>query len=351
MKRLIKLFVLLGVLILLVIAYLIFMLIRSSSEDDHDDQGNVVPPIITTYTAAQIDIKTMSALSYTTVTDEYCFELNNAGDAWVWTADTAIPLDNVYFASMASALEKVTTETKFKVIETELANYGLSEPWLSVTVSDNTHGVQTFSFGSSTANGEKYYFSSSSNSGYVYTVDTSTASPFNMTPYQMVKNDTLPTIQADRIKRIEFSSSNDVIIYTYYDGGKDESADTDDYWYVTVNSEDEALLDTSICGIIESVYDTIEFSTPVGYTIEDRQSFGLKEATAMTVYYSEPKTITDSATGVSATVTVDKSVCLLLGYMDEEQNDLYACLPDSVLSYSIDASVLSKLYSPVSKVS
>ena len=349
MKRLIKLFVLLGVLVLLVIAYLIFMLVRSANKDDSYDY-EIVPPIITTYTAAQIDIKTMSALSYTTATDEYCFELNSAGNAWVWTANTALPLDNAYFASMASALEKVTAETKFKVSEAELINYGLSTPWLSVTISDNTYGMQTFSFGSSTADGEKYYFASSSNSDCVYTVSADVASPFSMTPYQMVKNDTLPTIDPDRIQRIEFSSSNDTITYTYYDGGKDEHDDTDDYWYVTVNSEDEALLSASICEIIGNVYDSIEFSTPVGYTKEEHQDFGLDEATAMTIYYSERKTVTDSTTGVSATVTVDKSFCLLLGYMDA-QNTLYVRLPDSVLSYSIDASVLSKLYSPVSKAS
>ena len=221
MKRLIKLFVLLGVLALLVIAYLVFMLVRSANKDDSYDY-NTVPSITTTYTAAQIDIKTMSAISYKTATDEYCFELNSAGNAWVWTANTALPLDNTYFASMASSLEKVTTETKFKVTQAELVNYGLNTPWLSVTISDDTHGIQTFSFGSSTTDGGKYYFLSSSNSDCVYTVSAGVASPFNMTPYQMVKNDTLPTIDSDRIQRIEFSSSNDVITYTYYDGGKDE---------------------------------------------------------------------------------------------------------------------------------
>ncbi len=99
------------------------------------------------------------------------------------------------------------------------------------------------------------------------------------------------------------------------------------------------------------MYDSIEFSTPVGYTQEEHQDFGLNEATTMTIYYSEPKTVTDSTTGVSVTVTVDKSFCLLLGYMDTQNNALYARLPDSVLSYSINADILSKLYSPISKAS
>ena len=348
MKRLIKLFVLLGVLALLVIAYLIFMLVHSSNEDEYDDE--IVPPMITTYTAAQIDIKTMSALSYATATDEYCFELNSAGNAWIWTSNTALPLDNVYFASMASALERVTTETKLKVTETELVNYGLSVPWMTITVSDSTNGTQTFSFGLPTNDGEKYYFSSTANSDCVYTVSADIVSPFGMTPYQMVKNDILPTIDPERIQRIEFSSSNDIITYTYYDGGKDEDNDTDDYWYMTVHSEDEKPLHSSIIEIIGDVYDTIDFSAPIGYTKEDQKAFGLTEATTLTIYYSERKTVTDSNTGASATVTVDKSFSLLLGYMDA-QGKLYACLPDSVLSYSIDASILSKLYNTVSTVS
>lgn len=348
MKRLIKLFVLLGVLALLVIAYLVFMLVRSANEED-DYTNDGIPPIMTTYTAAQIDINTMYALSFSTSTDEYCFELNSAGNAWVWTDDTALPLDNTYFANMASALQEVTTATKLKISASELASYGLDAPWLSITVSDDTHGIQTFSFGSS-ASSEKYYFSSSSTSDCVYTVDASVASPFGFTPYQMVKNDTLPTIDSDRIQRIEFNSSNDVTTYTYYDGGKDELSDTDDYWYVTVNSGDEEPVDSETAEIIGSVYSTVAFSTPAGYSESHKKELGLDEATVMTIYYSERKTITDSTTGTSATVTVDKSFSLLLGYLDS-QNALYVCLPDSVLSYSIDASILSKLYSAVSKAS
>lgn len=349
MKRLTKLFILIGVLALLVIVYLIFMLVQSANKED-DYYNDNVTPIITTYTAAQIDVNTLSAMSCKTATDEYLFELNSAGNKWIWTANTDLPLDNTYFANMASALQKVTTDTKVKVSAAELVNYGLNEPWLTVTLSDDVYGIQTFSFGSATSDGEKYYFSSSSNSDCVYTVAADTAAPFNITPYQMVQNDTLPTIDADRIQRITFSSSNDVVTYTYYDGGKDEHDDTDDYWYVAVNSEDEEPLDSSIAEIIGSMYATIEFSTPVGYTAQERQSFGLDETTVMTIYYSERKTVTDSTTGVSANVIVDKTFSLLLGYLDD-QNMLYACLPDSVLCYSIDAGILSRLYSTVSKVS
>ena len=326
------------------------MLVQSANKENDYNDDRVVTPIITTYTAAQIDINTLYAISYKTATDEYLFELNNAQTAWLWTANKALPLDSAYFANMATALQKLTTETKLKVTAAELVNYGLDAPWLSVSVSDNVYGAQTFIFGSATSDGEKYYFASSSNSDYVYTVDAATATPFNVTPYQMVMNDTLPTIDTDRIQRIEFNSSNDVITYTYYDGGKDEHDDTDDYWYVTVNSEDEAPIDPTLSEALASMYSSIEFSTPIGYTTEEQQAFGLDEPTILTVYYSEPKTITDSTTGVSATVIVDKSFSLYLGYLDAS-NYLYACLPDSVLSYSIDAGALSRLYTPVSKAS
>ncbi|MBQ9079484.1 MAG: DUF4340 domain-containing protein [Clostridia bacterium] len=347
MKRFIKLFILLGALVLLATMYFVITLVinKNDTPNSDDDTSN---QINTNYTAAQIDIQSMYAISYNIDSDKFSFSLNDNSTAWLWNENTDLPLDNTYFATMASALELVTTDLKLKVTSGELATYGLADPWLSVTVSDNTYGTQTFSFGARNSFNSKYYFSSSADNSSVYMVDATIPACFIYTPYQMVKNDTLPTIEAGSIKSLSFISSDSSTVYTYYDGGKDDLSETDDFWYVSTNGETEVRLSDALSGIIDTAYDTIVFSSPVGYTEDERHEFGLTEPTILEIRYTVKKTVTDATSGTSSTVTVDETASVLLGYSDDDGN-IYAGVSNSVLSYSIDGNVLSQLYNAITK--
>lgn len=351
MKRLSKLIILAAILLALLVAYLIITMMSNRSDDDSDENDTTTGnQINTSYTAAQIDISTLYAIKYNVLDAEYSFSLGDDKTAWLWADDPALPLSNSYFASMASAIQSVSSDVKLKVDLSELGTYGLDDPWLTVTVSDETYGTQIFTLGDLNSFNGKYYFRSTADAAYVYMVDAALAQGFVYSPYQMVEHDTLPTIAAEDIKKITVSATDNRTTYTYYEGGKDSDPTTDDFWYVALIEDDERPADQSLSALLPTLYDSISFDTPAGYTEEERREFGLTEPVILEIYYSEPKTITDSTLGTSTTISVDKSFSLLLGYLDA-QNNLYACLPDSVLSYSIDASVLSKLYSPVSKAS
>lgn len=346
MKRLSKLVILAAILLALLVAYLIITLV--TNKDDTPDNGDTTTTdqINTSYTAAQIDISTMYALKYTVSSAEYSFTLSDDKTAWLWSEDETIPLDNGYFASMASAIQSVSSDVKLKVDLSELGTYGLDQPWLTVTVSDDTYGTQTFTVGSLNSFNGKYYFRNKADASYVYMVDSALPQAFVYTPYQMVKHDSLPDIASDAIKKITVSETDNRTTYTYYESGKDDDPATDDLWYVSLKEDDQLPADQALAAILPGLYDSISLDTPAGYTAERRSALGLDTPTELTFTYSEQKTVTDANTGASTSVTVDKDFTLLLGYANGDGN-VYVGLKDSVLAYLVDGSALTQIFNAV----
>lgn len=345
MKRIKILLILCGALVLLALIYLLITIIDSADPKDPPD-SETDPPINTTYTAAQIDIGTMYALRYNVGNEEYCFMLNDEHTAWNWGGNASLPLDSTCFAEMATSLEKVNTQLKMTVSSSELAVYGLDDPWLNIVVSDEKYGTQTFHFGDLNSFTGQYYFSSASDNGAVYMVDSSIPPLFSRAPQDMILNDTLPTVSAGSISSLTFNSSDDIRIYTYYESGKDDDAETADYWYVSRNGGEETAVDEAVSEKIGDMFDAIAFDDLVGSTSAERTACGLGEATLLTVAYTEEKSVTDTSSGATSTFSVSSTLELLLGYSDEDGN-IYAGLRDSVLSYRINGSVLSLLYKTV----
>lgn len=329
MKNIYKLLILAILLVVLVLVYVAVSHILKKDGDDTDDTGD---PINTTYTAAEIDIDTMYSLKYTNGDKEYEFSLNDDHTLWLWSENRSLPLDNSYFASMASALENVTTTLKLTVTGDELKNYGLDEPWLRVSVSDSKNGNQTFLFGDLNSFNNKYYFMSSANTSSVYLVSPSIPTYFIFTPYDMVKNDTLPTVEGGTVKGVKVSTPLVTNEYIW----------SDDTWNV-LNGDEKIAVTEELSNAIESLYPSLAFSSPAAYTTGERQGLGLDGGNTLTIYYTENKTVTDQNTGITTTIPVDSSLELLIGYATE--SGIYAGLRDSVLSYIVDPTYLSLLYS------
>ena len=347
MKRLSKLIILAAILLALLVVYLIITMVSNRSDEDSDENDTTTGnQINTSYTAAQIDISTLYAIKYNVLDAEYSFSLSDDKTAWLWADDPALPLSNSYFASMASAIQSVSSDVKLKVDLSELGTYGLDDPWLTVTVSDETYGTQIFTLGALNSFNGKYYFRSTADAVYVYMVDAALAQGFVYSPYQMVEHDTLPTIAAEDIKKITVSATDTRTTYTYYEGGKDSDPTTDDFWYVALIEDDERPADQSLSALLPTLYDSISFDTPAGYTAEQRSALGLDTPTKLTFTYSEQRTVTDANTGASTTVTLDQNFTLLLGYADADGN-VYVGLEDSTLTYLADGTALTHIFNAV----
>ena len=347
MKRLIKLFILCAVLMALVAVYFIAVLVANKSKDDsNDDSIGTGDQINTNYTAARIDVPSMYAIKYDVDGTQYCFSLNSDHTCWVWDDDEALPLENTYFATMATSLESITSDVKLNEDAESRKKYGLNAPALSVTVSDEKYGTQTLMFGTLNSFNGKCYFLSTANESNIYMVDASILSSFVYTPYQMVKNDTLPSIDPDSIRALTLSTPETLTTYAYYESGKDGDPQTDDFWYMAQLEQQESPVDAELSVLLPNIYGTVSFDSPVGYSSELHESFGLHTPARLTVTYSELQTVTDATTGTSSSVIIDKQLTLLLGYASPD-GKMYVALEDSVLTYQVDASALSKIYTAI----
>lgn len=342
MKRIKFLLVMCGVLIILAAAYLITLTLTKDNKNKGDDGTDTGTPLSTTYTAAKIDIQTLNALSYNVGDTSYTFTLNDAEDAWLWSDHPGLPLENSFFAAMASALNSLTSSVKLTADSAVLAEYGLEKPWLTVTVSDGVNGVQSFMFGKKNSFNQQYYFMSGAEKYFIYMVSGSAASPFSATPYEMIKNDSIPAIAANNVKSLTLKSEAGEWVYVYYPDGMDGNPETNDLWYLSSDGRDVAL-DEEISIALNNEISSLEFGNPAGYTDADKEKYGLDRPVVLTIFYIEEKSVTDEVTGNTVNISVDSTAVIELGKTDGEDG-VYVSIPGSVLTYRVSSKILVLLY-------
>ena len=123
----------------------------------------------TSYSVGAVDYKTLSFVSVSRRTEpeseggepgriEFEFRLNEGGSAWLWSEDENVPLDNEQFADMATAVSSLTSPYRLEGISAaELSKYGLDDPEITLTFTDD-NGTHRFYIGAkSSFNGANYF--------------------------------------------------------------------------------------------------------------------------------------------------------------------------------------------------
>lgn len=128
--------------------------------------------------------------------------MQREGDAWIDVDDPAFPLDATYPEQMASALAQVTST---RSVTGDLAEYGLDEPQLTISVTDAAGEVTTLLVGD--RNGVTgLYYARLDGSETVYTIASSEVSPFMRTRYEMIETEAFPTVATDSVTRVTLTS-------------------------------------------------------------------------------------------------------------------------------------------------
>ncbi len=337
MKRTKTLLIMCGVLVILALAYLI--IVTLTEKNNNNTPPDTDTPINTSYTAAKISISTLYSINYNLGDDKYSFSLNDTESAWLWDDSPELPLDNHFFASMASSLESVSSTVKLTGQQARLSEYGLDAPWLTVSVSDEVNGAQTFMFGSLNNFNGRYYFMNSAAPGVVYMVDSVVAHSFEYTPYEMVKHDTLPEILPENIRSVSFSSAGSERVYTC------DPKEGGGIWHLSENGGEASALDAEMADSIPEAISAIAFTDIAGYSAADQKRLGLDAPTVMTVHYITETSVTNEG-GSPVKVSVESTLTLNLGYADGN-GKIYAGLPGSILSYRVEGTQLAELYSAI----
>lgn len=260
---------------------------------------------------------------------------------WSYPADETFPLDPAYPDAMVQALSVVEAEKAIEAPE-DLASYGLEEAscTVSVTAGETTY---TLSFGDETSLGGQRYLSLGN--GTIYLVDASLLNDFALGLYDIVEEETIPSM-TDLTSLSIATSSGTLSIDYREDGGLTYS---DQYtWFWDQGGSLTALDNTLTQNLVDTIT-SLTWNACVDYqaTEDTLGTYGLDlPAATVTVQYTEStqvETNETDANGDPVYETQETPATFTLELGDYDGDTCYARLAGSSMIYRIDGSVADTL--------
>lgn len=295
MKKKKSLFLLLGVLILLLIAYFALQAWNNRQEEKSEEASNVQ--------VTDIDPDDITAMRFDVGNGEMQFEKEDG--TWYYTPDRDFPLAQSYPDDMTKALGQITADRELTDGD-ELSAYGLEEPVYTVEVTQSDGTVTNIYFGNTTGD---YYYVTVNDTGVVYTVSTTVIEDLTYTLDDMAQLDDYPSIGSGNLVREVITQNGET---TTYDSENEDQ------------EEDIA----SVAGGLGAV--TLSEAADYSVADEDLAGFGLDE---------------DARITVEATYTQDDEEKVLTLYIGNEDGDgnRYVMINDSRIVYLISTEVCNNI--------
>lgn len=308
MKQSKTLIILVAILAILGVGY---FALSSLTPDDTDDISSDAGE--STITLTDFDYDTVNRIEYTAGGDSYLLEKINT--VWYWADDHALPLNQEAVLQMANAAGTLSALRSVEGSATE-ESYGLQIPShdIAVTLEDGSEVKLAVGNYNSFAGG---YYLAYEDSVYIVAQDFVTY--FGFAPIDMIKLDTLPTIDdADSITSILLDGSE-----------------------YTESTQLTAFYDA---------YGALGTTNPVDYNAEEAElvTYGLDEATRteITVNYTEKIEVTDTNQSISSSITKEHTLTLRIGNTAVDTTDAgytYFAFDDSTMVFAADQSILQDI--------
>ena len=333
MKKAKSIVILLTVLLILLLVY--FVVSPMWSEKAPED--TTAEP---TYQIAAIDHTLLVGFELTRGETKLSFSLNDTATEWDWSEDAEIPLDNMTFATIVTALNNASSKYKLEGVSAEqLTDYGLDAPEITVKFIFSGSAAKEYYIGNLNSFNGYYYLSEASAPNTVYMVEATVKSSLELEIYDFVLEETAPAITEAKILEVVYKNNPwDDKLFRYYPVGN-SSDYTDGYeWYFgTVSSEisntstiplPKIPLNATIGDTLSSLVTGLTFEECVGldYTAED---YGFSEGKKLVIFYN----VDEDETGVLQT----KDYVIYLG-SQREDGSIYAHTENSKLVYLLSDS-------------
>lgn len=171
----------------------------------------------------------ISLISYKSQDSERV-ELSLNGDIWESKHDADFPVNQSLVKAMEEKLKAVSAYRKIENV-TDLAQYGIDSPALSVSVTGGSESA-TFFVGSQNTHTQQYYFAKEGEST-VYTIDSSFLPAFDYSLFDLAVLDKTPSVTPSEIDKVILKQSGEEIVFE----GKTVTADETQAREYTVNGK------------------------------------------------------------------------------------------------------------------
>lgn len=339
MKRGLKLIIMAVVLGLLLGAY--FIAKRISEKHDGED----TPAETESYGVTALEAEKLTSLRVRRTENgedgasvtELSFRLSDDKTKWLWSEDESVPLDNVAFANIVTALNESSSPVKMTdVTDEELKTYGLDNPHIVVTFGFSDGSGYTAKVGKYNSFNSLYYYSDSNDSA-VYMVSEAVNDSLSVGIFDVLLYDTLPELTSSNITSLTYEKGDRKLVYKYYPGGNPADY-TDAYnWYVSVNGAKETAVAKNIASDLTDALVNRKLLDAVAYNKSKDAEFGMDAPGKLVIAYQKTEKIEDSQTGSSSEITTPAEYTLYFGSQDEDAY-YYVRTQDSDLIYTLTLS-------------
>ncbi len=328
MKKFRSIIILLAVLLVLLAVYFFAspMWREDEAEDTTAEQS---------YQIAEIDHTLLVGLELTYGEEDLSFALNEKATEWNWSEDAEIPLDNMAFANIVTALNNAKSKYKLENVSSDqLAEYGLDAPSMTVKFSFSDGTAKEFFVGKLNSFNSSYYLSEASAPSTVYMIEAAVKTSLELDIYDFVLEETPPAITEAKILGVNYyNGSFDNRAFLYYPAGNGNDY-TDRYeWYFSNETDDMSSipprkpLRTDLGDSLSALVTGLAFDECVGldYTAGD---FGFSESKKIVISYNAD----EGETGVLQ----KKDYVIYLG-SQREDGSIYAHTDASKLVYTLSS--------------
>lgn len=200
-RKNIKLFGLLGLLVVLCFGYTGILLYKQNQEEKKEAQEEANKIYLT-------NTEGIKKISYNNRMEELSFIKKE--ETWYYEADETFPLNQSYLIELEEHLKKYEAERSLENGDTMEA-YGLEEPSTIVTITDINDVETTIYFGNGTEEG---YYACLENKEKAYVVDSTLYSDLQNGLYDMIVLETFPTLTEENLIEIQRTTEDSIRIYT-----------------------------------------------------------------------------------------------------------------------------------------
>lgn len=328
MKKFKSIIILLTVLLVLLAVYFFAspMWREDEAADTTADQSHQI---------AAIDHTLLVGLELKHGEENLSFALNDKATEWNWSEDGEVPLDNMAFANIVTALNNAKSKYKLEGVSSEqLAEYGLDAPSMTVKFSFSDGTAKQFFIGKLNSFNSSYYLSESGAPNTVYMIEAAVKTSLELDIQDFVLEETPPAITEAKILGVEYNNAGNYREFVYYPSGN-SSDYTDRYeWYfrnglVQMSSlSPETPLRTDLGDSLSELITGLAFDECVAldYTAGD---FGFSESKKIVITYNAE----EGETGVLQ----KKEYVIYLG-SQREDGSIYVHTDTSKLVYTLSSS-------------
>lgn len=192
---------LLAAIVVLVLLIGVYLALRAAAPEEDQSASTEAD----TKTAFEIKAEDISELSIENGKESYHFSRKE--DKWTYTEDENFPLSESQIQNVVSNLTSISAVRELENTE-NLADYGLDNPEIQVTVTDIEGKETELKFGDINDAVSGCYMSKSG-SHKVYLVDSSVKTGLEVKLTDLAEKEEIPSIAASSVKKVEINRNNE----------------------------------------------------------------------------------------------------------------------------------------------